>query len=209
MKTPTISELDNSPEYRKVMTLRYDDIAPFIVSRFFSRNYTVISFWALVFVTIIVNVLLWIRMRALGSHPSTMVGFIAGYILIPITLAPLHELIHWVALKMTGAKDIRIGMNLSQGIIYISPHYHVMARKPFSLVAASPFIIITTICVILICLSPSAWMRWLVSSVLFVHTTMCIGDIVLTGYMFDISHKDSFTWDDVESKESYFYALTE
>ena len=34
--SPTIDELESGPDFEKVLTLQYNDIAPFVIGRFFS-----------------------------------------------------------------------------------------------------------------------------------------------------------------------------
>jgi len=204
-KTPTIEELDDTSKFTREMKLAYEDVAAFVMSHLKATNAAMIIFWIVTSVTVIINIVFWIKVIRLPVHHSIFAGTILGFILIPLLLAPLHEAIHYFFLRFSGAKDIRLGMDLRQGIIYLSAHRHVIGKRSFRVIAMSPLVSLTAFLVILIILSPSPWLKWVFSSVLLTHTTMCIGDLALLGYMQDFKPRSAYTWDDVEAKEAYFY----
>ena len=204
-KRPTIIELEESPEYKKVLTLSYDNIASFVVDRLTSRSLPLISLWITTFGSVIVNIFLWVRLKNFPGHPSILLGILSGYIVIPLALAPVHEGLHWVFLKISGAKDIRIAMDLRQGIISLSAHRHVFNKRDYAIIALAPFILISAGALLLIFLLSSPWMQWVVSSVLLIHMTMCLGDIILLGCMYEHSDRETYTWDNVDARETYFF----
>lgn len=208
IKTPTIKELDESPYYKKVLTLPYDKVASFVVDSLKSKSFIAVIFWIILLALLIINVFLSVRLKNYPGQRSAIMGTFLGYFLIPIALAPLHEGLHWLFLKITGSKDIRIGSDIRQGIIYLTAHRQVIGRKLFTIIAIAPFIIISAGAVLLIFIVLSPWLQWVLSSVLFVHATMCIGDIFLISYMYEIAAEETYTWDDVDAKESYFYICT-
>jgi hypothetical protein len=53
------------------------------------------------------------------------------------------------------------------------------------------------------------WWKWVLSMALLVHTTMCAGDVALTGFMDSFGKRRVYTWDDADRKEAYFYASAE
>ena len=205
IKIPSIEELDDTSKFTCELRLSYQDVAVFVMSHLKARNTAMIIFWAITVITALLNVFMWIYVLRTPVHNSMVAGAALGFVLIPLALAPLHEAIHYIFMRLSGAKDIRLGMDLRQGIIYLSAHRHVFGKRSFRIIASSPLLLITILFAFLIFASASPWLSWVFSSVLFMHTTMCIGDMVLLGYMQNYKPHPVYTWDDVESREAYFY----
>jgi hypothetical protein len=105
---------------------------------------------------------------------------------------------------LSGAKNIRIGMDLKQYLFYVSAHRYVAGPSQFRIVAITPFILISTCLLILIFTVPGLW-KWSLSVFLFAHATMCAGDFALLNLYFTNREKKVYTWDDVDKREAYFY----
>jgi hypothetical protein len=123
---------------------------------------------------------------------------------MPIVCIPLHELLHAIPFLLTGAKNIRVGMDLRQYFFYISAHRYVASPLQFWIVALAPFVILSTLMIFLIILLPDLW-KWTLSAFLFAHATMCAGDFALLNLYFLNRDKKIYTWDDVDKKEAYYY----
>lgn len=202
---PSIEELDDISRFTRELKLAYEDVAVFVMGRLKNRSTAMIAFWVVTALTVVLNVVLWIKVIRTPAHHSMITGTILGFILLPVALAPLHEAIHYIFLRISGATDIRLGMDLRQGIIYLSAHRHVIGKKSFRIIATSPFIMVNILLAGLIFASASVWLEWVLSAALFMHASMCIGDLVLLGYMEEFKPRQVYTWDDVEAKEAYFY----
>jgi hypothetical protein len=205
---PTIEELEQETAYEKVLTLSYNDLAPFVINNLKSLNLPIILTWSVMTGSLAMTIIFWPGVRYSMENPGLFEGLAYGLLLIPLLLVPVHELLHLIPYRLAGAKDIRVGADLRQGIIYVTAHRFVAGRKLFSLVGFTPFILISTglIITILLC---TPWLKWILSLSLFVHTTMCAGDAVLIGFMRGFRHRKVFTWDDAESMKAYFYAEKE
>jgi hypothetical protein len=116
----------------------------------------------------------------------------------------VHEFLHIIPYFLSGAKNIRVGMDLKQYLFYVSAHKYVAAPFQFRIVALTPFLVISSGLIILIILLPGLW-KWSLSIFLFVHTTMCAGDFALLNLYFVNKDKKIYTWDDLDKKEAYFY----
>jgi len=83
--------------------------------------------------------------------------------------------------------------------------FSVAGQRLFALVALTPFITITAGLIIAMALS-RPWWQWVLSMALLAHTTMCVGDTALLGFMNSFRHRKVYTWDDADRREAYFYA---
>jgi hypothetical protein len=202
---PGIEQLEEGSAYEKVLTLSYRDIAPFVIGSLRSFNLPMIIIWVALAVSSFLTVWLWPGIRYNPENPCIVMGLVAGLVAIPVLLIPLHEGLHLIPFSLAGAKDIRYGADLRQGIIYVTAHRFVAGRRLFIIVAFTPLMIITASIVIFMIFS-SPWWQWVLSLTLFTHTTMCAGDAALIGFMSGFRHRDIFTWDDADRKEAYFYA---
>ena len=146
----------------------------------------------------------WPGMIFKSGEPHILKGLLTGAVLIPVLLVPLHEGLHLLPFRLAGARDIRLGSDLKQGIIYITAHRFVADRRLFSVVALAPFIVISAGLITAIILCP-VWWQWVLSLALFAHTTMCAGDAAMITYTNSFKETTVFTWDDADLLEAYFY----
>ena len=149
---------------------------------------------------------LTIRINIAGYFPLKSILFhsLLGFIIFPIICIPVHEGLHIVSYFFTGARKIRVGMDLKQYMFFVTAHRFVTGRKQFRMVALTPFIITSLVILILISIVPGLW-KWSLSVFLFVHATMCAGDFAMLNFFFLNRKKKIYTWDDFDKKIAYFY----
>jgi hypothetical protein len=202
---PTIEQLEEGSVYEKVLTLSYGDIAPFVIGSLKSVNLPMIILWITLACSAFLIAWLWPNLRCTMEHPQIVKGLTTGLLALPLLMVPVHEGLHLISYRLAGARDIRYGADLRQGIIYVTAHRFVTGRRLFSIVAFAPLVIVTAgIVVLMIFCSP--WWQWVLSLALFTHTTMCAGDTALIGFMMGLKSGNVYTWDDADRKEAYFYA---
>jgi len=202
--TPSIQELEEGSGYEKVLTLNYGEIAPFVLSNLTRFSLSMALVWITTAVSIYLSVWYWPGLKFPSDDPQVLRGLLTGLFMIPLLLVPLHEGLHLIPFRLAGARDIRLGADLRQGIFYVTAHRFVAGRGLFTLVALTPFILISTGIIIAMSLSPP-WWQWVLAMSLTVHTTMCAGDAALLGFMHGYKHRRVYTWDDADRKEAYFF----
>lgn len=121
-------------------------------------------------------------------------------------LLPLHEFIHVLAYKAQGAKKTSYDANLKKFYFLAVADRFVANRREFQIVALSPFVIISSIGLLLLNFTSPHWTMTVLGALL-IHTSFCSGDFGLLSY-FDF-HKDMevVTYDDKDNRVSYFYGL--
>jgi hypothetical protein len=201
----SIDELEDGSAYEKVLTLPYDDLAPFVISGLRTLTLPMMLVWTVAIVFAALTLFLWPRSGGTSEHPGILMGLAAGLILIPLLLVPLHELLHLIPFRLAGARDIRVGADLRQGIVYVTAHRFVAGLNLFAVVALTPFLLITASMVAVMFFVPP-WWQWVLTLALLAHTTMCAGDAALLGYLERYRGRKVYTWDDADKKEAYFYA---
>ena len=205
MPAPRIEELDDLAAYEKVLTLPYGEIAPFVIGHITKPSLPMLLIWVTAGASLFLSAWFWPGLNLSSAGPNLLTGLAAGLILLPILLIPVHEGAHLIPFRIAGAKDIRFGADLRQGIVYVTTHRFVAGKRLFSLVALTPFLTITLALLVFILLSPP-WWKWVLSMTMLAHTTMCAGDTALLGFMNGFGGRRVYTWDDADRKEAYFYA---
>lgn len=201
--TPGIQELEEGSGYEKALTLNYSEIAPFVLNNLTRFSLPMALVWITTAASICLSVWYWPGLKFHSDDPQVLSGLLTGLVIIPLLLVPLHEGLHLIPFRIAGARDIRMGADLRQGIFYVTAHRFVAGKGLFALVAMTPFILITTGILTAFTLSPS-WWQWVLAMSLTAHTTMCAGDAALLGFMYSFKHRRVYTWDDADKKEAYF-----
>ena len=201
---PTVEELEDSSRYSKELTLPYGDIAHFVVDRLLTASLPMLMLWIVLLAATVMSTVFWPGFLFKLPEPHILKGLLAGTVLIPLLLVPLHEGLHLLTFRLTGARDIRMGADLRQGIIYITAHRFVTSKRLLSFVAMIPFAVISAGLITAIVLCP-VWWQWIFSISLFAHTTMCAGDAAMLTYTGSFKGQKVFTWDDADLMEAYFY----
>lgn len=199
-----VEDLEDQTKYRQTLKIPYEEMIPFVLDYLKRKSGMMIFFWSACIVSlglafcVRINISGYFPFRAIFSHS------ILGFIVFPLLCIPFHEFLHIVPYFFTGARKIRMGMDLRQYMFYVTAHRHVVTAGQFRVVALVPFIVATLVLLYLVLVLPGLW-KWSLSVFLFVHTTMCAGDFALLNYYSLHKGKRIYTWDDAEEKIAYFY----
>ncbi len=199
-----VEDLEDESRFRQILKIPYDELINFVFDYIKRRSDLIVIFWSLCI--IFLGYAAYIRINIAGYFPlkNILLHSFLGFIVFPLLLIPLHELLHLIPFKLTGAKNIRIGMDLRQYMFYVTAHRHVVSSGQFRWIAYTPFAIITLCLLLLILFVPGLW-KWSLSLVLLIHATMCAGDFAMMNFFRINRKKKLYTWDDAEKKIAYFY----
>jgi hypothetical protein len=200
----SIDNLQDQSEYRQILTLSYSDIVPFVLDYLGRKSMIMIFFWIICLAFLGLALFIRIDIARYFEFRKIFTHTLIGLIVFPVLIIPVHEGLHILPYYISGARKIRVGMDLRQFIFYVTAHKHVATPFQFKLVAWTPFLVISIITVFLIFLLPDLW-KWSFSLFLFVHATMCAGDFALLNFYFINRSRKIYTWDDADLKEANFY----
>jgi hypothetical protein len=196
-----VEELIESQNFRQILAVQYSDLIPFIFKYLKKITFLTIFFWSICIAFLLIAV--WLR-SSVNTSLNTLEHSLLGFVVFPILIIPIHESLHIIPYYLSGARNIRIGMDLKQYLFYVTAHRYVASPGQFVIVAVVPFIVISIMVIILILILPGLW-KWSLSSFLFVHATMCAGDASLLNFYYVNREKKIYTWDDADEKMAYFY----
>lgn len=199
-----VEDLEDSLRYRHLMTLSYNDIVPFVIDYIRRRSGITIFFWSICLLSAALAINIRFNIGRYYEFRQIIPHTLLGLILFPVLVIPVHEFLHVLPFIFTGAKNIRIGMDLKQFIFYVTVHREVITPFKFKIVAVVPFLIITSALLIMIYFVPALW-KWNLSIFMFIHITMCAGDFAMLNFFHINRGKKVLSWDDADKKEAYFY----
>lgn len=128
-------------------------------------------------------------------------GFAIAFLLLPV-----HEYIHVLAYKSQGAQYTSYNANLKKFYFLAVADQFVANKKEFQIVALAPFVVITSVGLVLLLFTTPLWSMTVLGTLL-THTAFCSGDFGLLSYFDFHKDKEIVTYDDKGSRVSYFYGL--
>lgn len=202
--TFSVEDLKDEKRFRLFLTIPYKNLIQFVFDYLKRKSRLTSLYWSLCLLFLFLSISL--RIKIAGNFPITHILFHSaiGSIILPVICIPVHEFLHIIPYWLSGAKNIRIGMDLKQYLFYVSAHRHVATPLQFRIVALIPFLVISAGSMFLVLFLPGLW-KWSLSLFLFVHATMCAGDFALLNLYYVNRDKKFYTWDDADKKEAYFY----
>ncbi len=199
-----VEDVEDQTRFRQILEIPYNKLIDFILEQIRKSSGVTLFFWSICFLFLVIAII--VRVNIQGSFPFSNIFLhtILGLVVFPLLSVPIHELMHIMLYFLSGARKIRIGMDLSQFIFYVTAHRYVTGRVKFIIVAVAPFLIISIIMLFLV-LSVSGLWKWSLSLFLFFHTTACAGDFAMVNFYWLNRKKKIYTWDDADEKIAYFY----
>jgi hypothetical protein len=200
----SVEDLGDQDRFRQILVIPYKDLINFVMDYITKKSALLVFFWSLCLIFLIIAIKVRINISGLFPLKHILLHSSLGLIIFPLLCIPVHEFLHIIPFYMSGAKNIRVGMDLKQYLFYVTAHRHVASHLQFRIVALTPFLFISAGLILLILNLPGLW-KWSLSLFLFVHATMCAGDFALLNFYFINRNKIIYTWDDADKKEAYFY----
>jgi len=216
MTRPTVESLHHSSEYQLVESFTIDEMAQFLAreagvqkteSGKLAKNKA--GFWFLMLgMGLFGGAIGWLigaaskysaDLQWLGAGGQLGLGFLAFFIIA----LPLHELIHAAFFKMLGAPKVGFGYSAKGLMVYAYAQRFVMQLRENALVAAMPFVLITSLLAVLLVFVPQLQFVWLL--ILVFHTLGCMGDFILIKHAWKNRRKNMVTYDDLEERRTYFF----
>lgn len=199
----------NSQDFELLEKLDHQELIPFIRQNLKQRSKTAIIFNGLNLIFFLIGLGLF----AFDVHRNQLsigdwlfrysLGFLLAFLLVP-----LHEYLHVWAYKSQGAKQTSLAANFKKFYFMALADGFVANAKQFRIIALTPFVVISLLCLLLMPFVPYVWFITL-WGVLLCHAAMCSGDFGLLAFYELNKHKTIYTYDDVPNKLSYFYAAKE
>jgi hypothetical protein len=201
---PTVDDLLDESRYRHLLTISYSEIVQFVLDYIRRKTNLIVFFWGICLLFFGFSCIIRINISGYFEYRWIFIHTLLGLVVFPILIIPVHEVLHIIPYLLSGARNIKVGMDFHQFILYVSAHRHVTSSRNFKIVAWVPFGVISVAGFFMIFCLPGLW-KWSFSLFLFAHSTMCAGDFALLNFFHINKSRKIYTFDDADLKESYFY----
>jgi len=201
-----VSEILKEQGYTLDAALHHQELIPFVKKYIYKRNAVTLTFLLLnlLFVSLwLISNIYNITVESLTLNKA-FTGFSFG-IIIAFLLTPLHELLHGIAYRISGAHKISYKANWKKFYFMAIADKFITTRKSFYFVGLTPFVVISFLLInISLITAPGQQVVWLTA--LWMHAAMCSGDFGLISYFAENKTLDVITYDDEANSISYFYS---
>jgi len=207
MSNPSVDELKNSDDYELLAELDHRKIKSFVIEQITLGSRLIMGFMIYQALMILTGLFFTTRPLVLAIRGNFEPLFqVLGAMIFSFTLLIIiHELLHLLALKFTGAPRITMGGYLKKFIFYAEADRHVLNRKQYAFVALTPLVVVKVVSLtaIIFTVGHPACYFWIF--VMSVHSLFCAGDIGMLAFFERFQGTEVYTFDVKESKRSYFY----
>ncbi len=207
MANPTIEELQKSSEFELIAKLSHDEIKEFVLNRF-SEGGKIITAFMIYQIVMVLGGLFFFAYAVILFFRGNNEPFyysLGALIFCFSLLIVFHELLHGVALKIVGAKNVRFGAYIKKFVFYAEANRFVLNRRQFAFVALAPLMVIKLISIIAIFFFISSPQLYFFVFLMSAHSLFCAGDIGLLSVFCNYPGREVFTFDIKDEKTSFYF----
>lgn len=207
MPNPTIDELRNSGEYELIAKLNHSRIKEFVIEQL-TGNSKIIRIYMIYQILMIMIGLFFFTSSIVIAFQSSLTPLyfsLAAMVFCFSGLIIIHELLHGIALKISGAKHVTFGGYLKKFVFYAEADQFVINQRQFAYIALTPLFVVKLITIIGIIFFFNLPIFYFLIFVMSAHSLFCAGDIGLLSIFYQHKNTEIFTFDVKVEKTSYFY----
>ncbi len=207
IKNPTIDELQQNEEFELIGELSHSQVKNFVKENITDNSRLINYFMIYQIIMILLGLFFLTRslMLAIKGNTESLIYAMAAIVFCFTLLVIIHELLHALALKITGAKHVSIGALPQKFIFYAEADKHVLNRKQFAFIALTPLIVIKLLTLAVLILYINQPLFYFSIIVMGIHSLFCAGDIVMLSIFYRFPGSEIFTFDIKKERKSYFY----
>jgi hypothetical protein len=208
MANPTIDELKNEEDYELFAELNHGQIKDFVLQQLTGSDSKLVKTYAIYQLLMILTGMFFLAralVLAFRNEIQPLIISVLTLIFSVTLLVVIHEVLHGIALKLTGAKHVSFGGYLKKFIFYAEADRHVLNRKQFAFVALTPLVVVKLISLagIILTFGTPAFYFWII--LMSAHSLFCAGDIGLLTIFYQFPGAEVYSFDVQERKRSYFF----
>lgn len=207
MANPSIQELQNEERFELIAELNHKQIKEFVVNQLSKGGWLVKSFMIYQVIMLVLAAFIITRsvIFAFQENSEPLFYILAALVFCLSLLIVIHELLHGVAIKLTGAQRVNYGAYFRKFIFYAEADRHVLNKKQFTFIALTPFVVIKVLTVIGTVLFFHHPVAYLIVIIMCAHSLFCAGDIGLLSVFNNHGDSEIFTYDVKDEKKSYYF----
>lgn len=189
-------------DYALLGEMTHASLADFVIEYFIRRSSWVTRLHHLMSITT-VGAVVFIVGTTGATWRFALAQFALAFVALLVAVLPLHELLHALAYRLVGARDIRWDYSFRMMAVWVVAHRFVVTARPFIFVALAPFVVINAGL-----LAGALLLPHLAVFLLFMllwHSHGSIGDWSLLNFIWVHRRRGFWTYDDADAGKSYFF----
>jgi len=207
MANPGIEELQNNQAFELIAEVNHNQIKEFVIDQL-SNNGKLVRLYMIYQVLMIVTGIFFLTraiILAFQEYSEPLYYTLGAVIFCFSFLIIIHELMHGIAIKLTGAKNISYGAYFRKFIFYAEADQHVVNNREFAFIALTPLVAvkILTLAGLLVFLHQPVFYTFIF--IMSAHSLFCAGDIGLLSIFYTNKGSEIFTYDVKAEKKSYYF----
>lgn len=199
----TVRELQQTDRFELIGTIDHGAIHAWVRPYLFSFSPITLAYWTLNCIVLACVAQAWpsVNRGIVDTFSILSVGMCGGWLL----LLPVHEYVHALAYRATGASNARVVYTLRRLTAHCIAPGHVVSGSQFAFIALAPFAVInSTLAIAAFVVSPGMFTMVLLGALL-IHIGASSGDIAFVQYLWLNRSDELYTYDDVHTPYSFFY----
>jgi hypothetical protein len=207
MPNPSIEELRNSGNYELIAQLNHSQIKEFVINQLTQNGKIIKVYMIYQIVMIMIGMFFFTRSIVLAFKGDSVPLYysLVALVFCFSVLIIIHELLHGIALKITGAPKVSFGGYLKKFIFYAEADQFVINSRQFVFIALTPLFTVKLITLIGIIFLFGQPVFYFLIFVMSAHSLFCAGDIGLLSVFYKYKNSQIFTFDVKAEKTSYFF----
>jgi hypothetical protein len=208
MNNPTIKELQNEDKYELIAELNHQQIKEFVLQQLSGGGKIIWVYMIYQVLMILLGLFFFTSsiVQVFQNNPEAFYFSIGALVFCFSILIVLHELLHGVALKITGAKRINFGGYPKKFIFYAEADQFVINRKQFAFIALTPLVLVKLVSFAGIIIFLSQPILYFFIIVMSAHSLFCAGDIGMLSIFYKYKDESEiYTYDVKAEKKSYYF----
>ncbi len=195
--------------YVLLSSLHHDELIPFLKESFNTKSAVIRTYHIFLLSLLVALVLIVILVRDETANMvwANKMMYISYGVLASLLIIPIHELLHAWAYKYLGARSTSFDVNWKKLYFMAMADQFVVNYREFRIVALTPLVVISSLCLILLILPIGIW-KLSVIVFFLLHSIFSSGDIILLNYFEIHKEKGLLTYDDKQARMSYFYQIS-
>jgi Putative zincin peptidase len=188
----------HEPEYVLLAEMAHHSLAEFVIEYFLKQTSWLTRLHHLLSLATLTAIIL-----VADSVMRALAAFALAFVALFLVILPVHELLHALAYRLAGARDIRWDYSWRMAAVWVIAHRFVATSRPFIFVALAPFVVINAALIAGAIAFPKLAVFLLF--LLLWHLHGSIGDWSLLNFMWLHRRRGFFTYDDAVTGRSYFF----
>lgn len=207
MANPGIKQLQNEEQFELIAELNHQQIKEFVIKQLLDRSWLVKTFMIYQVIMLMLGAFMITRsiIFSFENNPEPLYYVLAALVFCFTLLIIIHELLHGIAIKLTGAPKVNYGAYFKKFIFYAEADQHVLNKKQFAFIALTPLVVIKFITLLGIVLLFNHPIVFFLVFLMCAHSLFCAGDIGLLSIFFKYGKSEVYTYDVRSETTSYYY----